>query len=63
METPEHSKQTEVTVDENTRAERAKRKRAERNKRYKSQGAAKVRHAEKEKERAVPFGRRQRRLL
>ena len=48
---PKHSKQKEVPVDESTRAERAKRKRAERNKRYQSQGAAKVRHAAKARER------------
>jgi len=51
METPQHSKRKEVPVDESTRAERAKRKRAERNKRYQSQGAAKKRHAEKERQR------------
>ena len=44
---PKHSKRKEVPVDECTRAERAKRKCAERDKRYQSQGAAKVRNAEK----------------
>ena len=48
---PKHLKRKEVPVDESTRAERAKRKRAERNKKYRSQGAAKVRHAEKKRER------------
>ena len=48
---PKHSKRKEVPVDESTRAERAKRKRAERDKKYRSKGAAKVRHAEKERER------------
>ena len=38
-------------MDESTRAERAKRKRAERDKKYRSKGAAKVRHAEKKRER------------